>query len=243
MPQPCWQCGNLTVAKVSRKERVYCDGCKEEFESERKEMLNQYLGLKMEVMWQRAVNHLERQNVNMNHYYDEAQYVRELAQSNYNKFQSSAEMITAMELLRQKVKTKLQRKILNYRVDFFLPELKVVLEIDGRLHDFKVKKDSKRDMKILNELNNEDIGWEIIRIPTEHIETNVKQLIPAIKVLYNEKQRLRRKNAGFIPAWFSKHSMTEQRELTKSIENKSYNEKDSDLVVDDRLEEWEPEEL
>lgn len=234
----CWYCGDYTTADNDRHDRVYCEGCAEKYKEERKELINKYVGMKLEVMWQRAVNNLEKQNLRMNEYYDEAMYVRELAMEDLNRFQSSAEMMVAMELLKNRVKAKTQYKIKNYRVDFFIPDLKVVLEVDGKLHDFKVKKDSNRDVIILNELNKEDKGWEVIRIPVKHIERDVSKLMLAIKTLYAEKQRLRRKNGGFLPAYFSKREVQSQLNAVKSL-----GKNESKRYLEDLEQGWEPKEL
>lgn len=237
----CWRCGEYFGGKNARG-REYCDDCIELFQEEDKELMDRYLEKKIRIMWRRAVNNLEKQSLRMDDYYYEAQAVLELALSNYGKFRSSPEMMAAMELLKNNIKIKTEYKILKYRVDFFLPDLKVVLEIDGRLHDFKVKKDSNRDVAILTELNKGETGWEIIRIPTKYIEQNVKQLVPAIKGLYKERQRLRRKNGGFLPAYYSKHDTAQQLKVIKDLKDEKSNQ-DVDILEKRFEHEWEPTEL
>jgi Uncharacterized protein conserved in bacteria len=41
---------------------------------------------------------------------------------------------------KKRIHTKVQYPILNYKVDFLLPELKVALEIDGGLHNSRLLK-------------------------------------------------------------------------------------------------------
>lgn len=214
----CWYCGGLTSdVSPHQKSRAYCEECKVRHEEEDQQLMDAYLEKKMRIMWRRAVNNLEKQQLDMDEYYEEAQIILEMALEDYNKFQSSPEMMTAMELLRNRIPTKVQHKILKYRVDFLLPEWKVVLEIDGKMHDYRIKKDSNRDVAIMTELNHEDSGWEIIRIPAKHIEDNVQKLTKAIKVLYNERQRLRRKHDGFLPNYYSKHDTAQKMKAIKSI--------------------------
>lgn len=236
----CWRCG-INFTGTETHEREYCSDCQEKHEEEDKELLDKYLELKTRVMWRRAVNDLEKQWLNMDEYYEESKYVLELALSDYNKFRSSPEMMAGIELLKNRVRAKTEYPILRYKVDFFLPDLKVVLEIDGRLHDFKVKKDSNRDVAILNELNKNDTGWEIIRIPTKYILENVKQLVPAIKAVYEEKQRLRRENGGFIPSYFSKRDLTQQLKAISDIDTEEA-KKDRDNLKD-HMKDWKTEEL
>ncbi|WP_061567560.1 DUF559 domain-containing protein [Geobacillus stearothermophilus] len=198
---PCWSCG-IPVATILDKPyvRLFCPECKDEYEQDKQETLSKYIELKTRVMFERAMRILEKQFAHLYEYKDESEVVLELALKDPEKFGSSHEMVAAMELLRNRVKAKLQQKILRHRVDFLLPELKVVLEIDGYMHDYSKLKDSKRDVKIINELGT---GWEVVRIPTKYIEQNVKMLVPAIKEIYSYKQKLRKENSGFIPSSFS----------------------------------------
>lgn len=239
--QICWRCSSFFVGK-GLKEREYCASCHDSFLEEDNELMDKYLEMKTRIMWRRALNNLEKQNLDMDDYFNESQFVLELALSDYNKFRSSPEMMVAMELLRKGIKSYSEYRVLRYRVDFLLPDLKVVLEIDGRLHDFKVKKDSDRDVAILSELNKEESGWEILRIPTKYIEQNVKQLVPAIKELYKERQRLRRKHNGFLPTYYSRHDTAQQLKAFKSIDRKQ--NKEYAKTVEDRFEkEWKAKEL
>lgn len=227
MVYPCWNCESLVSVPRKINTRIFCEGCREEYDKAKAEVLDEYLEKKILVMWERAVNNIEKQEkCSMADYYDEAHYVKELALKDYNKFQSSAEMMAAMELLRKRVKTKVQHKILKYRVDFYLPELKIILEIDGKLHDFRQKKDSNRDVAILAELNANDKGWEITRIPTKYLEENLSQLVPAILALKKEKQKLRRANNGFIPASFSRRDAFQQRVVAEHLNDPALNEID-----------------
>lgn len=217
----CWYCGSLTNDAPSyQKERSYCDKCEKPYKQEDEELMESYLIQKMKIMWRRAVNNIEKQGFDMDDYYEEAHIILDMATEDYNKFQSSPEMMVAMELLRNRVQTKVQHKILRYRVDFLLPEYKVVLEVDGKMHDYRIKKDSNRDVAIMSELNNGDKGWEIIRIPTKHLEQNLQRLIPAIKALYNERQRLRRKHDGFLPNYYSKHDTAQKMKVIKDLGTK-----------------------
>lgn len=232
----CWHCGGYHSGK-NTPARSYCEDCLDEYQKQDKQLMAEYVELKTRVMWRRAVNDIEKQSVFMDEYYDEAQTVLEMALNDTGKFQSSQEMMVAMELVRNRVKTKVQHKILRYRVDFLIPDWKVVLEVDGKLHDYKIKKDSDRDIAILTELNKGDSGWEIIRIPTKYIDSNLKQLIPAIKALYNERQRLRRKHGGFLPAYYSKHDTAQQMKVIRSLDTKE--SKQDSKVIEGRFEhEW-----
>lgn len=205
----CWYCG--TKGKRQKgfnekymDERFYHDDCFEKYEAEKNETLDRYVELKIKVMHERALRMLEKQKANLEDYLDESEAVLEKSLEEPNKFLSSAEMVTAMELLRNRVRFKKEYAVGNHRVDFLIPSLKVVLEIDGQLHDYKRVKDTKRDGVVLNTLNENDKGWEVVRIPTKYIEQNVKQLLKATIEMKKHKQELRKKNGGFIPTYFSK---------------------------------------
>lgn len=238
----CWYCGGVNNEAPSyQKERVYCKSCLPEHKKQDDHLMSSYLDKKMRVMWRRAVNDIEKQGFDMDDYYEEAQIVLEMATEDLNKFQSSPEMMVAMELLRNRIPTKVQHKILRYRVDFLLPEWKVVLEVDGQLHDYRIKKDSNRDVAIMTELNEEENGWEILRIPTKHINQNIQRLIPAIKALYNERQRLRRIHGGFLPNYYSKHDTAQKMKVIKSLGTE---ESKRDVHrMSEKQKDWVPDEL
>lgn len=222
----CWQCGNFTaidtskLAKGSSKGRRFCSECVDKFEEERSDVKNKYIELKVLVTLERALRIIERQqtiSLIMDNYYDAYQIVSEFFISDSKKFDSAHEVATCIELLRNKIKVKAQYAIGRKKVDFLLPDLKVALEIDGGMHRFKVGKDSQRDTFILNELNKNEKGWEIIRIPTSLVEKDVTKLVPTIKILYKEKQNLRRKYNGFIPTYYSRTNKMAQIEALNGI--------------------------
>lgn len=107
----------------------------------------------------------------------------EIVQKNLYKagwFQSTEEIMTAVELIKRGLKINHQVSVYEYSVDFIIPEFKVALEIDGR--PFHTKDNEKaqtiRDEVIADKLGE---GWNVIRIDTENINTNVTKLVPAIK--------------------------------------------------------------
>ena len=103
-------------------------------------------------------------------------------------FQSTEEIMTALELVRKGLKIRHQVKIFNYSVDFVIPEYKVALEIDGRpFHgaDY-ADKQRKRDEVIVWKLGE---GWEIIHIDTDNINANVTKLVPAIKAVLKSRKK------------------------------------------------------
>ena len=197
----CWYCKEVEVSEQKKldNKRFFHDECKIKFDEKKRERLAEYVRLKVGIMHERALRLMEQQGLLLENYFDESGAVLEKAFEEPSKFASAPEMMVAMELLRNETRFKPEFKVGSRRVDFLIPELKVALEIDGHLHQYKPVKDSYRDNEILHELNKEEIGWEVIRIPTERVEQNLTKLLPAIKSLYNYRQSLRRENGGLLP--------------------------------------------
>lgn len=217
----CWRCGTIVQRAVENpKKRVFCTECSELHDEERKEILDKYVELKMEVMYDRALRIMEySKKVNMSKYLDSAELVHDMAIDNPNKFGSSYEMIAAIILVGNSIRCQMQKRVGRRRVDILLPDLKVALEIDGQLHEFKVKKDSAREIDILNILNEEDSGWEMVRIPTKYIDINPEMIPKAISAMYKYKQKIRKNNGGFIPMNFSKTATVAQLKATEGIKD------------------------
>jgi very-short-patch-repair endonuclease len=74
-----------------------------------------------------------------------------------------------------------QKVIGNYIVDFFCTNCNVVIEIDGKSHDFKKEYDAKRDAYLSS------LGLVVIRISAKDVLQNLKQVMhylyqhPALK--------------------------------------------------------------
>jgi len=105
-------------------------------------------------------------------------------------FQSTEEIMVALELARRGVKAHHQVKIFEYIVDFVLPEMKVVLEIDGRSYHGKDRQKYQqiRDDVIKWKLGD---GWEVIRISTDNINTNITKLLPGIRAVLSRRKSAR----------------------------------------------------
>ena len=101
-------------------------------------------------------------------------------------FQSTEEIMVALELIRCKIKAYHQVKIFDYRVDFVIPEMKVALEIDGNIYhgEERQKRERLRDEVIVDKLGS---GYEMIRIRTENINKNVTNLLPAIRIVLKKR--------------------------------------------------------
>lgn len=198
----CWICGKTATTTrpvfdgsgwdkppMSKYHRCYCDECLKEATKKEVEERKLYIKLKKREMFRKAVNLLEKQKTNMYEYREAIEVVRDFIEDNVDKFDSSYEVLTAIVLVQNRIYSKMQYKVGKYQVDFLLPDLLVVLEIDGERHKHKKDYDSVRDMEIKRILGPH---WEIIRIPTERLDTNAKKIPEAIeKVLeYRETNHI-----------------------------------------------------
>lgn len=68
-----------------------------------------------------------------------------------------------------------QRVILGYIVDFYCPAYRLVIECDGPIHDTIPKNDRFRDLVLSKK------GFTTLRFYNEQIETNLEEVINAIK--------------------------------------------------------------
>ena len=95
------------------------------------------------------------------------------------KNMTSAEVYLWSNLRRQQLGYKFHRQtpMLNYVVDFYCYELKLVIEVDGGLHDHPEVSvnDLKRQHKI------EAYGVHFLRFDNKEIKTDINKVIQTIK--------------------------------------------------------------
>lgn len=166
-------------------ERHYCDECFEKVKAENEHDRIEYIRLKKKVMFQRACRILEFQGYDMYKHRDAVEVVENHIVLHPDKYDSADEVVAAIILVENRIVTKMQYKIGKYQVDFLLPELGVVLEIDGERHRHRKTYDSKRDAYIKQQLG---YGWDIIRIKTDYIEKNARQLVNAINAVVEYRE-------------------------------------------------------
>lgn len=199
----CWICGaeatetrayegifgDSMPKELSRYTRCYCAKCKAEVDEREKADRELYIKLKKREMFLKACNLLEKQHTNMYEYKEAIEAVEEFVEEQPDKFDSSYEVLAAIVLVHNRIHCKMQYKIGSYQVDFCLPDLGVILEIDGERHQYKKQHDSERDKFIKKKLGP---GWDVIRIKTDYLDQNAKKLPTAInKVIdYRETGRV-----------------------------------------------------
>lgn len=198
----CWNCGK--AIKVMELYKIpYCKECEADREKQNKRDRALYTELRTQFMFERAMNMLEKQNkvIDIDDYKEASKALKEYTLENSGKFDSSHEMLVAMELINNKVHIKIQPKVGDKNPDFIMTYERIVLEIDGYMHKHSQEADYRFDEEVRQKLGNE---WEVIRIPTKYIEKNISKLYDAIMELKIYKQKLREENYGIIPEYFSK---------------------------------------
>ena len=172
---PCHICGaSVPNWGYKRNLKYTCESCRSKLLEKMKEEKKQDTKEK-KLKW--AIKRISKvANIKK---YDDA--IIELKKELYVKgwYQSTEEIMVGLELRRRKVPYIHQYKLKDYKLDFVIPNYKVVLEVDGIFHTKdKQEKELLRDEIIRFNLGDE---WEVIHIKTEYINMNITKTIPAIK--------------------------------------------------------------
>ena len=196
----CWHCDQKIELNVEPIERVFCERCEQEHRENYKSIVKDYTKLKTIIMYETALRIMEKCGTYMHDYFEAAKMVFKKIMKEEIKLFSSHEVITAIILENLLYEYYPNYPIDKYRVDFYVPELKSCVEIDGHLHKGKELYDSNRDIDIRNILGSD---WEVVRIPTKYIEKNPSRIVDAVIIIHEKKQKLREENHGIIPDNFS----------------------------------------
>ena len=200
----CWVCGADIVKSYPMTDIMSQRFCREhwlEHNKEHRQLIHDYLILKARVMHERALRILEQADYDMSLCKREAYAVLKHAEEEPDKYKSSHEMVAAIVLLKAGWDFEMNYKIGRNFVDIFIPDISLIVEIDGEVHEGKELKDSNRDIKIRQTLGFE---WEIIRIPTKYIEQAPERLPEAILAMGKKKREIRERNGGILPENYSK---------------------------------------
>ena len=202
----CHKCGNeITMINYRSGVNYTCKECKTEFylaDKERKEPLDKETKDKK---LENAINRIKQRVRNFGKYDEAIKIVKDnLYKKNW--FDSTEEIMVAIELLHKKVNLRHQVKMGRYRADFVLPNYKIVLEVDGVMfhNENTRKREQLRDNLIILSLGAE---WEVIRITDELINENITRLLPALLRIKEKRQYHRRANGGVLPEWYSKSEL------------------------------------
>lgn len=205
----CRICGE-EVRRISYKRghSYACPKCNQALKSLEREIKEDEIHDLKERKFETAVKRMSK-GMNEERFMEE---YRESAHKVYKKlhtvgwFDSIEEMMVAVELIKNGLKISHHRKVGNYETDFIIPSMKVVLEVDGKLYHSEANsdRDAWRDMSIKAMLGED---WEVVRIPTDQINKNIRRLIPAIEAVLKKRKELRNENQGSLPMWYSRGRM------------------------------------
>lgn len=111
-------------------------------------------------------------------------------------FQSTEEVLVALELSRKEISYRTQVHLGPYRADFVLDAEKVVLEVDGKLFHSAERefKDQLRDGLIIAALGPR---WEVVKITTDNINKQITHLTKAIVKAIDYRKMTREREAAF----------------------------------------------
>lgn len=190
---PCSMCGEgYVIRTVYSRKRVYtCAACQGLIKKAEKQATPDQ---EKEKRYKRAVNRIKADAKSLDGYQDAMEKVRKTLHRP-GWYGSTEEIMVAIELLHRGVKTIHQQQVGKYRVDFVLPEYKVLLEIDGKpFHNAGTReREGLRDGIILLRMGD---GWEMIRIDTDKINAHITRLVPSIETVLEhrkaERQRLKK---------------------------------------------------
>lgn len=186
------------------KHRCYCEECKAKKDVRDLENIRKQRELKNISMYERGLSIIENQKVDMYEYKEACDVIAEFVEKNNallytdewqkaKEFDSADEVAVAIILVENEIKTVMQKKIGKNKVDFYIPSLKVVLEVDGELYHTNKGKEFARDSNLRSILGDE---WEIIHIPTKYIHQKIELLPEAIKQLKAQQQKERSLHKG-----------------------------------------------
>lgn len=198
---PCVVCGGDVVSWHKNPPRKYkCQKCRKLEREANKEKRMPLRAMQAERRMEIAVEFLESKCI-----LDEYEGALKIVGKHLHTtgwFQSSNEILVALELIRCGIKIRHQVKMGKWKVDFVIPELKVVLEVDGELYHPPTERDKEkiRDMSIVSNLGP---GWEVIRIKDHLIKKNLQKLLPAIKSVKRGRERVRKSFDHRLPKWYS----------------------------------------
>lgn len=173
---PCAKCGRIVKRKVYNGDKAYyCDICKNDLVKKQKalehELLDEILS-KGERRFIKAEEKLLKQVKKPEAY---ANAIR-IAQTRANYYGSIPEAMVAIELIKLGYAIIPQQGIGRYKVDFALPNEKLIVEVDGGLYHQDINPDRDNYIKLCLGLD-----WEIVHIPAEWVSKDIRRLNKVLK--------------------------------------------------------------
>lgn len=116
-----------------------------------------------------------------------AKVVKQRVIDGIDNFSSVPEAIIGIQMQRIGLKYKTQKEIAEKKVDFIIPEIKIILEIDGELYHTDENKSFLRDRQIMGAVGEK---WEIVHIKAQEIPKytwNLREALPHVVIQRNYK--------------------------------------------------------
>lgn len=181
---PCAKCGRIVKRKIYNGDKAYyCDICKNDLVKKEKalehELLDEILS-KGEQRFFRAKEKLLKQVGKPEAY---ANAIR-IAETRANYYGSIPEAMVAIELIRLGYAIIPQQGIGRYKVDFAIPNEKLIVEVDGGLYHSDINPDRDNYIKLCLGLD-----WEIVHIPAEWVSKDLRRLNKVLKEVEKKRQR------------------------------------------------------
>ena len=178
---PCEICGRrIRRTQYSRKRNYVCDYCKGVIKEKKKIMIPEGQ-TKHDLRFDSAVQNIKKSVKN----FDDYRKAISIAQTRSHSYGSVPEAVAAIELLKNKLKIIPQQRVGKYKIDFVIPDLKILLEIDGKLYHANLQKEGERDFYLQMRFGS---AWTMIHFPAEYIEKDVTKLVPYIRArIQNDK--------------------------------------------------------
>lgn len=175
---PCRQCGELVKRySYGRKMKYICDRCKFGNKEEKNEIARAWfdeIETKEERRFNKALDKIQKQVRDFSKY----EKAVEIARKQHRKYGSVPEAMVAVELIRLGYSIIPQQKVGKYRVDFYIPKEKLVVEVDGALYHRNIyAKPREGEINLMLGLDT-----RIIHIPAELIEKQIWKLKKCLEV-------------------------------------------------------------
>lgn len=182
---PCDKCGTITKKQVYDSNKTYlCEYCKKGIARKKKQYIQNEIDKVMtrkEQAFEKAVERIQNQVSDFSCY----KKAIDLARTRAEMYGSIPEAMVAIELLKLGHKIIPQQKIKSYKVDFLLPKLKMVIEVDGSIYH-QDKYGNGRDAIIQLALG---LQWRIVHISAEVVSKNIKELEKLLNQLATPGQK------------------------------------------------------
>ena len=178
---PCQNCGKIHGRrKYTGKEIYLCPAClelkraKQRAEVEALALSMPDAETKEEKRYRSAVEAIEKQVGSLKGYEKAVDICRKATY----KYGSIPEAMLAIELIRKGYRIIPQQKVGKYRVDFALPNEKLIIEVDGSIYHTNKQKELEREASINYAIG---LDWHFIHIPAESISKDVRKVVRLLK--------------------------------------------------------------